>query len=94
MREIERVATTVFGRIKPASDILIDYDEKEDVLYVNFLNSDPQKADFGRRFGDYIIRIKDGLVIGVTIISAKSHFRKGFDDMPPILKEPIRIALA
>lgn len=94
LREIEKIAAIVFQKIKPTSKILIDYDEREDVLYINFLNSDAQKADFGRRFGDYVIRIKDGLVVGVTIISAMRHYQKGFEDMPPILKEPVTLVLA
>lgn len=94
MREIEKVAATVFHSMKPNSEILVDYDEKEDVLYINFLNSKPQKADFGRRFGDYVIRIKDGLVIGVTIISAMRHFKNGFDDAPTILSKPRTLVLA
>lgn len=94
MREIEKVAVTVFHSIKPKSDIFVDYDDVEDVLYVNFLNSDRQKADFGRRFGDYIIRIKNGFVIGVTIISAMRHFKKGFEDMPHILRKPTTLILA
>ena len=38
-------------------------------------NSPIQKADFGRRFGDYIVRVKDGFVVGVTILDATSHLR-------------------
>lgn len=90
MRKIEKVAATIFHNLKPDCDILVDYDEKEDVLYVNFLNSNPQKADFARRFGDYILRIKDGLVIGITILSAQRHFRSEFDDIPEMLKKPSR----
>lgn len=95
MREIEKVAIKIFSLLKPKSKILTDYDKSEDVLYINFVNSEPQKADFGRRFGDYIIRMKnDGTVVGVTILNAMEHFQKRFVDKPPILREPITLIFA
>jgi hypothetical protein len=32
---------------KHVSKILVDYAKLEDILYLNYLNSDPQEADFG-----------------------------------------------
>jgi uncharacterized protein YuzE len=94
MRKIEEVATTVFKTVKPNKNIVVDYDKEEDVLYINFPKSPIQVADFARRFGDYIVRIKDGTVIGVTIINAKQHLRKSFADKPSILVEPITVTIA
>jgi uncharacterized protein YuzE len=94
MSKIIEVATTAFRSIKPECKIVIDYDKAEDVLYINYKNSPIQKADFGRRFGDYVIRIKDGHVIGVTILEASKHCGKNFDDKPTILKEPMTIVTA
>jgi uncharacterized protein YuzE len=94
MKEIEKLAIKVFSVIKPNSDILTDYDGKEDVLYINYLNSGLQMADFGRRFGDYIIRLKNGLIIGVTILNASEHYRKRFEDKPSILVKPITLVFA
>ena len=68
--------------MKPKSKILVDYDRHNDVLYINFLNSDPQKADFGTRLGDYIIRMKENKVVGVTILNAREHFQRHFEDNP------------
>ena len=83
--EIEKTARATFSSRYPEDKILAKYDRDADVLYVNFLTSEPQKADFGRRFGDYIVRIKKGLVIGVTIINAMLHYDTRFNDCPPIL---------
>jgi len=94
MVDIKEVATEVFHIIKPDSSIIVDYDKEEDVLYVNFPNSPIQKADFGRRFGDYIIRIRHGLVIGVTILNASSHSKTRFADKPSILTEPTTVKIA
>ena len=92
MRNIKKLAAEVFSGILPASKILIDYDQPEDVLYINYLNSSPQEADFGRRFGDYIIRVKNGQIVGVTILNAKVHFQRRFEDIPTILS--VRCILA
>ncbi len=94
MSEIIDVATNVFHAIKPDSEITIDYDEEADVLYINYHNSPLQKADFGRRFGDYIVRIRQTLVIGVTIINASLHLKKSFSDKPSILTEPFTLRIA
>jgi len=94
MTAIVEVATDIFHTIKPDSKIIIDYDKKEDVLYINYHNSPLQKADFGRRFGDYIVRIKDGVVIGVTILNASLHFKRNFSDKPSILTEPVTIKIS
>lgn len=90
---IKCMAMTVFHSIKPDSHITVDYDEVEDVLYVNFHDSPIQEADFGRRFGDYIVRIKQGFVIGVTVLNAQYHSDKQFEDKPSILTEPITIRI-
>jgi len=84
MREIEKAAQRVFSALfsRPEAQTLVDYDKSEDVLYVNFLCSEPEAADFGRRFGDYIIRIKGRRVVGVTVINAIEHFDKHFEDIP------------
>lgn len=89
-----KVATDVFQRVKPESHVIVDYDKVEDVLYVNFTNSPVQEADFGRRFGDYIVRIRQGLVIGVTILNAQYHYKRNFSDKPSILTAPITIRIA
>jgi uncharacterized protein YuzE len=94
MNEIIEVATTVFQSIKPDSKVKINYDDEEDVLYINFPNSPAQKADFGRRFGDYIVRVKHGFIIGVTILDAKKHLKKNFSDKPPILTKPMIVKVA
>jgi uncharacterized protein YuzE len=93
MSLLEKVATAVFQAIKPDSHVVIDYDQEEDVLYINYTNSPLQPADFGRRFGDYIIRIRESLVIGVTILNAHIHFANRFSDKPSILKEPLTIKI-
>ena len=92
--EIIALATNVFRSVKPNSKVIVDYDDVEDVLYVNYQNSPVQAADFGRRFGDYIVRVKNGFVIGVTILDAKLHFEKKFADKPLILSEPVTIRIA
>lgn len=84
-KEIEDAARNVFSFRAPEDKILAKYDRDADVLYINFLESDPQKADFGRRFGDYIVRFKNKVVIGFTIINALYHFDVSFLDGPPIL---------
>ena len=84
MKKISKVAMKFFSELRPNAKILVDYDTSEDVLYVNYLNSSPQKADFGRRFGDYIIRLKKGVVVGVTILNAKEHLNQDFKDLPRI----------
>lgn len=94
MTKIIEVATSKFSSIKPDSKITVDYDKVEDVLYINYRNSPIQKADFARRFGDYIVRIKDGRVIGVTILEASKHCKKNFEDKPTILKEPVTVVTA
>ena len=94
MTKIEEVATNVFKNMKPNKNIIVDYDKEEDVLYINFPNSPIQVADFARRFGDYIVRIKSGVVIGVTIINAEQHSKKNFADKPSILVEPVTLSIA
>jgi uncharacterized protein YuzE len=94
MREIEELAIQIFSVIRPKSSLLTDYDEREDVLYINYCNSGPQMADFGRRFGDYIVRLKDGFVVGVTILNASEHYKKKFEDKPSILIKPTTIVFA
>jgi len=91
---IAKVATDVFQTIKPESHVIVDYDNVEDVLYVNFTNSPVQEADFGRRFGDYIVRIRQGLVIGVTVLNAQHHYKMNFSDKPSILTAPVTIKIA
>jgi hypothetical protein len=85
MREIEKLAITVLGCGRSASKVMVNYDRLEDVLYLNYLNSDPQKADFGTKVGDYILRFKRNVIVGVTVLNAKEHFRKQFSDVPDIL---------
>lgn len=85
MKEIEKVAVEVFSQKKTAQKILAKYDMPDDVLYVNFLNSNAQKADFGTRLGDYIFRLKRNVIVGVTILNAMEHFRRRFEDMPSII---------
>jgi uncharacterized protein YuzE len=94
MNNIAKVATDVFQAVKPESHVIVDYDKVEDVLYVNFTDSPVQEADFGRRFGDYIVRIRQGLVIGVTVLNAHTHYQIKFSDKPSILTEPITIRIA
>jgi len=94
MSNIVEVATSIFHAIKPDSEIVVDYDRKVDVLYINFHSSPLQKADFGRRFGDYIVRIKQGLVIGVTVINASFHLKRSFSDKPSILTEPVTVKIS
>jgi uncharacterized protein YuzE len=92
MKEIEEAAIKAFSPLKPDKKVIADYDEPEDVLYVNFVNSPPEEAAFGRMFGDYIIRCKkDGLVVGITILHAMEHCEKKFEDKPLALKEPVMI---
>jgi uncharacterized protein YuzE len=93
MRKLEKVAIEVFKVIKPNFKILTSYDSVQDVLYLNFVKSPPQEADFARRFGDYIIRIKDGRIIGITILNAKEHSQKRFEDSPSIIKKPSTIEI-
>ena len=85
MREIEKVAREVLACGKPVSKILVDYDKSEDVLYLNYLSSNPQEADFGTKIGDYILRFKKNFIVGVTILNAIEHFKKQFSDVPEIL---------
>jgi uncharacterized protein YuzE len=85
MNDIVKVATTIFHTIKPDSDIVVKYDRIEDVLHIDYTDSPVQKAGFGGRFGDYIVRVKQGRVIGVTILNAQRHFERNFSDKPPIL---------
>jgi uncharacterized protein YuzE len=94
MSNIIELATTVFHAIKPDAKIIINYDEEEDVLYINYTKSPILKADFGRRFNDYIIRIKNNSVIGVTILNAISHSKIRFNDKPLLLTEPVTISLS
>lgn len=89
MREIEKVAVEVFSCVSHDSEVLADYDRSEDVIYVNFLNSSPQKADFGTKLGDYIVRFKKNKIVGVTILNAMEHSRKRFNDMPDVLCEMV-----
>lgn len=84
-RDLENLAIEVFSSRIPKDKILADYDSDADVLYVNFLESSPQEADFGRKFGDYIIRFKNKIVIGITIINAIYHSDIRFIDVPSIL---------
>lgn len=53
---------------KPA----INYDEKEDVCYINF-HDPPLKADDTHQSEDYIFRFKDGKPIGVTILNFSKY---------------------
>ena len=94
MKEMEKVAIEVFSHIKPKSEILVDYDTLADVLYINFLNSDPQKADFGTRLGDYIVRMKENMVVGITVINAKEHFQRRFEDNPILPGRPQAVVSA
>lgn len=85
MREIEKVAIAILGCGRPASKIMVDYDKLQDVLYINYLNSDPEEADFGTKVGDYILRFKKNFIVGVTILNAEEHLKKRFSDVPDIL---------
>ncbi len=82
---IEKRAREAFSRAHPLDKILTRYDKDCDVLYVSFLKSEPEAADFGRCIGDYIIRVKDSRVIGVTVLDALSHLANNFADSPKIL---------
>jgi len=86
MMKIEQVAYNIFLP-REHGKILVDYDCLEDVLYVNYLNSEPREADYAKRFGDYIIRFKDKKIIGVTVINAMAHFKINFEDSPSIIRE-------
>jgi len=92
MRTIEKAAIEAFSGLNPDKKIIADYDKSEDVLYLNFVNSPPETADFGRCFGDYILRFKNnGLIVGITIVNAKEHYEKHFEDKPQSLVEPTLI---
>jgi len=52
-----------------------DYDKEVDVLYIS-IGKKPQKADFARRLGDIILRFKDNLIIGITILNAQKFIAK------------------
>ena len=75
----------IFTCVRPKTEILANYDRSEDVLYVNFLSSAPQKADFGTKLGDYIVRLKKNEIVGVTVLNALEHFQKRFSDIPEII---------
>lgn len=64
----------------PGRRLSLLYDRDVDVLYINFTHSKPEKADFGKRDGDYILRFKQGEWIGVTVLNAQNHSLHGFDD--------------
>ena len=89
MREIEKEAVEVFSCVSHGSEVMASYDRREDVLYINFLNTAPQEADFGTKLGDYIVRLKRNKIVGVTILNATEHFQRRFNDMPDILYEVI-----
>lgn len=54
--------------------LFIDYDEKADVLYVNF--GKPQKADDSVQEEGIIKRKKKGKIIGLTILQATRFLKK------------------
>jgi uncharacterized protein YuzE len=91
MINIKELAIQTFSICRPESKLIADYDKSGDVLYLNFLNSEPQEADYGRRFGDYILRIKGQAIVGVTILNAKEHFDKNFEDKPFFLAKQITL---
>jgi len=64
----------------PGRRLSLLYDRDVDVLYINFTHSKPQKADFGKRNGDYILRFKENELIGVTVLNAQEHSLHAFDD--------------
>lgn len=56
------------------------YDRDVDVLYINFTHSKPDKADYGRKQGDYILRYKNDALVGVTILNTVEHLKDCFED--------------
>jgi uncharacterized protein YuzE len=85
MKEIERKAVEFLADGRKKEKILANYDKVEDVLYINFLKSPPQEADYGHRVRDYIVRMKGREVVGVTILNAREHSLKNFSDIPEIV---------
>lgn len=52
--------------------IVTDYDKKGDVLYISF--GPPVPADDSDVIdGDVIVRLKDGKIVGLTILNAKKR---------------------
>lgn len=79
--EVKRKAKKRFTScISSGRQLRLIYDRDVDVLYINFTHSKPQKADFGKRNGDYILRFKENELIGVTVLNAQEHSLHAFDD--------------
>ena len=79
--EIKRKAKAKFTRYAaPRRRLSLNYDRPVDVLYVNFTRSKPQRADLGRRKGDYILRFKADELVGITVLNAGWHSITGFGD--------------
>ncbi len=53
--------------VERVRELLYKYDKEADVFYINFFNP-PLEADDSRTIGPCIIRLKEGKVIGVTIL--------------------------
>lgn len=94
MREIEKKAVELLADGRPREKIIANYDKVEDVLYINFLKSPPQEADYGHRVRDYIVRMKDREVVGVTVLNAQKHFLTDFKDIPEIVVDKTKRILA
>lgn len=94
MRKIEAALKEILSTIESESKIVTGYDLREDVLYAGFCKSPIPKEDFSIKFDDYIFSFKeDKSVVSITILNAKTHFRKMFRDMPPLSKEKSSIVL-
>ena len=53
-------------------EIVIDYDEKSDVCYINF-HKPPLNADNAKTEGDFIFRFQNFKVVGVTILNFSKY---------------------
>jgi uncharacterized protein YuzE len=82
--EIKKKAKAKFVRCTPSGRrIRLIYDRGVDVLYINFTHSKPEKADYGKRRGDYILRFKENELVGVTVLNAEKHSQLAFSDFSP-----------
>ena len=66
--------------------ISVDYDEQEDVMYINYLGT-IKEADDATQIGDYIIRFAQNKVVGITVINALEHIKAKFADMPSLFND-------
>ena len=85
----EKKLIDMLSNFKQETRLTIDYDAEEDILYIHTCGK-PIEADDATQIGDYIIRLKNQVVIGITLLNARANSRIQLVGVPPELPQALR----